>query len=103
MPRAIVKQPNGKYALWSSVLASFILWDGSAEEMVAEELRDHKADGYPDGRRALMADLCQELVNINDTGRSWEWAPTWDEALATIRELHGDGEAERFRLNREGE
>ena len=94
MPRAIVKQKNDRYAVWSSVVDDFVLLDASAEEAILSELNDPLKADYPGGKDALRKDLCREFENIHKTGRAWKWAPTWDEAIATIRELHGDDVAE---------
>ena len=94
MPRAIVKQKNDRYAIWSSVVDDFILLDATAEEVIADELSDPHKQSYPGGKDALRRDICREFENIAETGRAWKWAPTWDEAIAIIRELHGDERAE---------
>lgn len=94
MPRCIVKQPNGKYSLWSTIVDDFILLDAWAEEVIVEEINDPHKQNYPGGRDALRRDLCRELENIAATGKAWPWAPTWNEAIQIIRELHGDEVAE---------
>lgn len=86
MPHALVKQPNGKYAIWSSVVDTFLTVDCTAEEVLIEEI---DSTTYWNYQGCLREDLCKELENIGRKGRAWAWAPTWDEALETIRELHG--------------
>ena len=92
MPRAIVKQPNGMYALWSTIVDDFILMDATLEECVEEEVNDRP--NYKGGRDALLRDMCQEVLNLQQTGRAWKWAPTWEEAIHQVRSLHGDEKAE---------
>ena len=99
MPRAIVKQKNDKYAVWSSIVDDFVLLDATAEEVIAEELADPHKQNYPGGKDALRRDLCREFENILETGKAWPWAPTWDEAIAIIRELHGDNVADDRELD----
>ena len=94
MPRAIVKQLNDRYAIWSSVVDDFIMLDASAEEVIVEELNDPHKQNYPGGKDALCRDLCREFENIAATGKVWPLAPTWGEPIAIIRELHGDETAE---------
>ena len=94
MPRAIVKQKNDRYAIWSSVVDDFILLDATAEEVIADALSDPHKQNYPGGKDALRRDICREFENIAETGRAWRWAPTWDEAIAIISELHGVERAE---------
>ncbi len=93
MPRCVVKQPNGKYAIWSSIVDHFISYDCTAEEAIAEEVRNSLYSNYPGD---LMHDVCQSWLNLHDNGRAWRWAPTWDEAISTIKELHGEEEAAKI-------
>ena len=94
MPRAIVKQPNEKYAVWSTIVDDFVLIAASAEEAIVEELNDPNKQNYPGGMDELRKDLCREFENILSTGRAWRWAPNWQEAIEIIRELHGAEVAE---------
>jgi len=99
MPRCIVKQKNDRYAIWSTVVDDFVLLDAMAEEVIVEELNDPLKANYPGGKDALRYDLCREFENISETGRAWRWAPTWDEAIAIIRELHGEDVAVQRELD----
>jgi hypothetical protein len=90
MPRCIVKQPNGLYAIWSTIVDHFVSVECTAEEALAEEVADKINDNYPGGADALRRDLCRELENIHASGKAWKWAPDWTEAIETIRELHGE-------------
>lgn len=90
MPRCLVKQPNGKFAIWSSVLDKFVKTNLDADQAVAEEIKYETGRGYPGGTIGLLTDMGHELLNINSTGRSWAWAPDWSEALKIIEELHGE-------------
>jgi hypothetical protein len=90
MPRCIVKQPNGKYGIWSSVVDDFVLLDATAEEVIVDEIGNPHKRNYPGGRDKLRADLCREFENIASDGRAWKWAPTWEEANQTIKDLHGE-------------
>lgn len=91
MPHAFVQQPNGKIAIWSSVVDQFIAMNLTAGQAIVEELDNPLNESYPGN---LREDLCRELENIARTGRSWGWAPTYNEAIEIIRDLHGDEKAE---------
>lgn len=90
MPHCFVKQPNGLFAIWSSVVDHFITVDCTHGEAIDEELKDPRYEHYPTGPDGLLFDLFKEFRNIAETGRAWKWAPTWKEACERIRELHGD-------------
>lgn len=87
MPHAIVQQPNGKFAIWSTIVDDFVLLDATAPEAVCEEIDNLRGRGYPHNEWEAMG---KEMENIGRTGRAFDWAPTWDEALKTVRELHGE-------------
>lgn len=89
MPRCIVKQPNGLYAIWSTIVDDFIIYDATAEDAIWESLEDIHMQNYPGGRDALRRDICREFENIKQTGRAWKWAPNFEESIITVRELHG--------------
>jgi hypothetical protein len=90
MPRCIVKQPNDRYAIWSSVVDDFVLVDARAEEAIVEELNSPMNANFTGGKDALRAAICREFENLASDGRAWKWGPTWNEAIETIRELHGE-------------
>lgn len=90
MPRCFVKQPNGLIAIWSSIVDDFISVDNTADEAIHSEVTDRRYSSYPGD---LYHDLAKELCNIATEGRAWKWAPNWQEAIETIRELHGDDKA----------
>lgn len=85
MGNQIIRQPDGHYAVFSSVTDTIIIYDATGDEIVdwfaeqaaerarrnAKRLLEHVADGEP--RRAYH-----------------QFAMTWDEALAEDREHHGD-------------
>lgn len=93
MPRTYVLQPNGLIGIWSSIVDDFTHLDCTAPEAIQIEMDDKMNDQYPGGKRGLRADLAESLENIARKGRAWRWAPTWDEAIEIIRDLHGDEKA----------
>lgn len=83
MPRCPVIQPNGKVAIWSTVVDDFVAIDCDVMEMV-EELTDSTYTHQP----YSAYELGRCLLNLQQNGRAWKWAPTLDEAIETIRQLH---------------
>lgn len=81
MPSAPVLQPDGRMAVWSSIVDDFTFLNMTAPEL-AVELADSFQKYQPD-------EFVQALRNIHEHGRAWKWAPTWKEAMKTIRDLHG--------------
>lgn len=95
MPRCPVKQPNGKMAVWSTIVDDFTDYDCDAIELV-QVLRRGPQTYTP-------AEIGQALANIADNGKAWRWAPDFDGAMETIRAIHGDEKhAERVAMFEEG-
>jgi hypothetical protein len=81
MGRQIIKQPNGLYAVFSSVVDTFIMWDCTPEciiETWAEEERKRIEQG--------VRQTCAEL----DAGGKpyYQFTMDWKEAMATARRAH---------------
>ena len=81
MATFIIKQPNGKYALFDSCEDRFILADCVLEHLI-EEARSTAADAAEASTRSHFADV--------EAGRVPFFSPTWEEAC----ELHNLTDAE---------
>lgn len=79
----IIKQPNGRYAIWSSVVDSFTVVDCTREELI-EELVAY-------ARRDIERDVSWRLADI-EAGRPayHQLTLTFDQAVETIRTVHGN-------------
>lgn len=81
MGRQIIKQPNGKYAVFSSSCDDFITINAPPEEIIA----DWQIDGILDAA-AKVPEIIRELESgIKPLGFSY----TWEDALELIKEIHG--------------
>lgn len=77
MPHYFVKQPNGKYAIYSTIVDDFLLFDATQQEAIDHELQSPGWWGYPGGSAGLECDLRKEFENIETTGKAWKWAKDW--------------------------
>jgi len=94
MGNQIIKQPTGRYAIFSSNSDQIILWDATADQVVAEFV------GWvvEDTERRVREHLAN--VDAGEPEKSYhQFAMTWAEALADDK-THG-GEAHRH-FNRDG-
>ena len=83
MSEKLVKQPNGLYAVFSSIVDDIILWDHTATELEAFYVE----------RAAAEARLeVKEWVAGNLPGRK-HWTP--EEVVESIRFQHGDEKADK--------
>ena len=84
MGQQIVQQPDGKYAIWSSVVDDFVVVDCEN----AEEVVDVMAE---DSRREIDKHVRRVLEQLASGGRPYhQFTKTFGECLEIIREVHGD-------------
>lgn len=72
MARQIIKQPNGLYAEYSTIVDAFIMADATAEQII-QNARQEAAD------RAERQ--CKEAIERADAGMTRGFGLTWEEAL----------------------
>lgn len=79
MGQQIVKQPNGLFAVWSSVVDDFTVVDCTRDELIEEFLLEYRRQitAYVD--RAVSGEAVRT-----------QFTKTFDECVAEIRERHGD-------------
>lgn len=81
----IVKQPNGKYAIWSTICDNFIATDCSREELIEELVADERAritievDDFISGKKPRT-----------------QFSMSFEECLETIEAVHGEASDSRF-------
>ena len=93
MGRQIVKQPDGKYAVWSSVVDDFILVNVEVCEIIEE---------FAEWERQKLIERINSIVDALERGdKPYQFTQSYDECVALIREHHGD-DAESLRLLQEG-
>lgn len=85
MGRQIVRQPNGLYAVWSSVVDNFVLLDATESEVV-EELAANAVE-------QLRKDVRRIVAQLEIGQRPYhQFTKTFEECVAIIRDLHGEGD-----------
>lgn len=94
MGRQIIKQPNGLYALWSSVVDDFVMLDATPEEIIE--------DAVEDSRKEITARVKDVVAKLGKGGRPYfQRTKSFDECVERIKELHGP-EAETLGILRQG-
>lgn len=96
MGRQIVKQPNGKYCLFSSVVDSVTYYNMSAEEIVEVWTEEAKKE---------YERKVKEVIEQLEAGGKpyYQFTKTFDECIQTIKEVHGEAEGENVRTTIESE
>lgn len=84
MPERAVLQPNGRYALFSTIVDSFTIYNATREELLAELLRDYNANAQRDAEA--------KLERAHKRG-----SDCFYDEIKTIATIHGFDEAERLK------
>lgn len=81
MGQQIVKQPDGLYAIFSSVVDDFIVIDATPQQLI---------DYWVGCERERLTKKVKETCAALDRGEKpyWQFTMTWDEANAFIAEVH---------------
>ncbi len=83
MGHQIIRQPNGKYAIWSTVVDNFIVYDATVEEIIAEEQVE---------MHERIAKSVRDTSARLERGEQQYGDRTFAERIETIRALHGDND-----------
>lgn len=96
MGQQIIKQPNGKYCLFSSVVDSVTYYNMSAEEIV---------DVWTEDARKEYERKVKEITEQLEVGGKpyYQFTKTYEECIETIKEVHGEAEGENVRTMIESE
>lgn len=87
MGHSVIKQPNDKYAIFSSIVDDFIVTDATKDELI---------EFYVEGAREEITDRFDRMFEFYDAGQTpprYAGGPsmTWEEAIDRRKEIHGDG------------
>lgn len=82
MGNQIIKQPNGKYAVFSSIVDDIVFYNAKKDDLI-KYFVDREAERIKDYVERTLSDL--------DKGEKpyCQFTMTWKEALATARQVHG--------------
>lgn len=87
MGRHIIKQPNGKLAIWSTIVDNFIMTDATPEEYVDFRINEET--------ERVKKDLKEIFEKIEKGERYHHTVYQWEEALERLELIHGKEELER--------
>jgi hypothetical protein len=85
MSHQIVKQPNGKYSIWSSNVSNFIFTD-----ITHEELLEKRVEILPQEKEMQIQ---KTIESLELGGKPYaQFTNSYDECLQIIKEVHGADE-----------
>jgi len=88
MGRHIIKQPNGLYAIWSTIVDNFIMTDATPEEYVDFRIEEET--------QRIKKDLKEIFEKIEKGERYHHTVYQWEEALKVLEEIHGKEEVNKL-------
>jgi len=87
MGRHIIKQPNGKYAIWSTLVDNFIITDSTKEEYIEFRIKEET--------ERIKKDLKEIFEKIEKGERYHYTVYQWEEALKVLEDVHGKKELKK--------
>jgi len=87
MSRQIIKQPNGLYAVFSSIVDGFILTNAYPSEIIEEFVEEHREKITED-----VTNICTKLDRNEKP--YYQFTMSWEEALEEHKIHFGDLEEE---------
>jgi hypothetical protein len=82
MARQIIKQPNGEYCIFSTIVDHFVAIDLTSKELIDFYRNERGLNGE------LEAERIMEIIE-NDEKPYFQFTKTFDEAMQDIKDNHG--------------
>jgi hypothetical protein len=88
MGKQIIRQPNGLYAIWSTVVQNIIFYDATPDEIIYELVEECRED--------ISRDVHRVIDELKEGQKPYaQFTKTFEEALDLVAERHDDGEMQR--------
>jgi hypothetical protein len=93
MGRQIIKQPNGLYAVWSTIIDNFVYINEDRGELI-KSLTDEAINEIKEKTKEKVNKTIDEL----ESGKKpyYQFTMTWKEAIKTIKNIHGKKEVNKL-------
>lgn len=90
MSRQIIKQPNGKYCIFSSVVDNIISYNMNKEDIIEK---------YVDDFRKVATKEVAETIESIEAGKKpyYQFTKTFDQMIETIKNIYGHDEANEIK------
>lgn len=79
MSHEIVKQPNGLFAVWSTIVDDFVMLDATPQDIIDDEVKDAK--------ERITNDITKITDELNKNGY-YRHFRSWKEAQQDKRRIH---------------
>lgn len=89
MGRQIIKQPNGLYAVFSSIVDDFIIVDATSQDIIAEYTKEAEEE--------ITKNVISTVRDLNEGKKPYyQFTMTFKQACRNIKNIHGN-QAESLR------
>lgn len=88
MGRHVIKQPNNKYAIWSTIVDNFIMTDATREDYINFRIEEET--------ERVKKDLTEIFDKVDKGDRYHHTVHQWNEALSLLEEIHGRDELDKL-------
>lgn len=86
MSRMIIKQPNGKYCVFSSVVDNVIYHNVSADDIIEIYTNEYKEE--------IKEKISETIKQLEDDKNPYhQFTKSYTEMIKTIQDTHGESEA----------
>lgn len=89
MPRSVVKQPNGKYAIWSSVVDHFVFINANREDLSRFFFEQPISENDLKLLERIAEEADNEKIGEFDT-KCCDGHSKWHNSLNMILHMHGE-------------
>lgn len=84
----IIKQPNGKFCIFSSIVDNVIYYDGTPDQII---------NTFIDAESSSIRKKVNGIIDQIEKGEKpyYQFTKTFDQMIETIKNIHGNKEAEK--------
>lgn len=90
MGRQIIKQPNGKYCIFSSVVDNVTFYNMTQDEIIDEWTKEARED-----IERKVKDIVSKIENNEKP--YFQFTKNYDEMIEEIKEIHGNKEGNKIK------
>ncbi len=85
----IIKQPNGKLCIFSSVVDNVVYYDGTPEQII---------NAFVEAETTPVIKRVRDIIGKLQSGEKpyYQFTKSFDEMIATIKDIHGKKEADKI-------
>jgi len=90
MGKQIIKQPNGKYCIFNSIVDNITHYDMTVDEIIEDWVNESKVD---------ITEKVKDIVKKIENGEKpyYQFTHSYDDMIDIIKEIHGEKESHKIK------